>query len=195
MTAGLTWTGSDPGSGVVRYQLQVSVDGGTFTTITLPSATTTSLNRTVSDGHSYAFRVRATDFEGNTSAYATGPAFKPIRFQEASATVTYTGSWSTTTSSSASGGHGITASSTAARATFRYTARDFAWIVTRTPTSGSAQVRVDGVLITTINLRSTTFKYRQLVFQRHFSTLATHSIEIRPIGGGRIDLDAIAVLR
>ena len=68
--------------------------GGTFTntktgTLTIPTS-----------GH---------DFEGNTSAYATGPTFKPIRFQEASATVTYTGSWSTTTSSSASGGHGKTA--------------------------------------------------------------------------------------
>jgi hypothetical protein len=195
MVAGLTWTGSDPGSGVVTYQLQVSVDGGTFTTITLPSNTTISLNRTVSDGHSYAFRVRATDFEGNTSAYATGPTVKPIRFQEASATVHYTGSWSTTTSSSASGGHGKTASSTAARATFTYTARDFAWIATKTPTSGSAQVWVDGVLATTNNLRATSTTYRQLVFARHFSTLATHKIELRPIGGGRIDLDAFTVMR
>jgi hypothetical protein len=78
--------------------------------------------------------------------------------------------------------------------TFDYV-RDFAWVATRTPTSGSAQVWIDGVLAATINLRSTSTTYRQLVFQRHFSTLATHTIEIRPMGTGRIHLDAFLFYR
>ena len=73
--------------------------------------------------------------------------------------------------------------------------RDVAWVATKTPTSGSAQVWIDGVLVSTINLRSSATTYRQLVFQRHFTSLATHTIELRPIGGGRIDLDAFAVMR
>ena len=45
----LAWTASDVGSGVVSYQLQVSVDGGTYTTITLPTATTRTMQRTLRD--------------------------------------------------------------------------------------------------------------------------------------------------
>ena len=54
--------------------------------------------------------------------------------------------------------------------------------------NGSAMVR-------TINLHSTSISFRQLVFQHHFTTLATHKIEIRPIGGGRVYLDAFLLYR
>ena len=37
--------------------------------------------------------------------------------------------------------------------------------------------------------------FRQLLFARHWATLATHSVEIRPIGTGRVDIDAFVVLR
>ena len=54
---------------------------------------------------------------------------------------------------------------------------------------------VDGVLAATINLRSSKTLYRQLVFSRHFTTLGTHTIEMRPAGGGRVYLDAFLVYR
>ena len=144
------------GSGVVSYQLQVSVDGGTFTTISLPSPTATSITRTQTDGHTYAYRVRATDFEGNTSGYQTGPTLKPARFQENNAAVHYAGSWTTTTSGSLSGGHGKTTSSTYRPGLAHDRVRDVAWVATKTTTSGSAQVWIDGSSSSTINLRSTT---------------------------------------
>ena len=54
---------------------------------------------------------------------------------------------------------------------------------------------MDGVFAARINLRSATLTFRQLVFARHWPTLASHTIEIRPIGTGRVDLDAFVVLR
>ena len=74
-------------------------------------------------------------------------------------------------------------------------ARDVAWVATKTATSGSAQVWIDGILVATVNLRSSSSQYRQLVFHRHFSTLGTHRFEIRPIGTGRVDLDAFLLFR
>jgi hypothetical protein len=38
-------------------------------------------------------------------------------------------------------------------------------------------------------------KSRKLVFSRQFTSLATHTIEVRPVGDGRVYLDAFLVLR
>jgi hypothetical protein len=51
------------------------------------------------------------------------------------------------------------------------------------------------VLEATISLRSSSVRYRQVVFARRFATLGWHTIEVRPVGNGRVDLDAFAVLR
>jgi hypothetical protein len=190
------WSGSDPGgTGIASYQLQLSINGGAFTTMALATPTSTSFDRTLNDGVSYRFRVRATDRQGNISAYVNGPTFTPLRIQNTSSSVVYTGSWATTTTSSALGGSYRYASSLSARASLTGTVRDFAWVATRTPTAGSAQVWIDGVFAATVNLRSTSTSYRQLVFQRHFPTLGSHTIEIRPIGGGPINLDAFLIYR
>ena len=73
--------------------------------------------------------------------------------------------------------------------------RDVAWLATKTTSSGSAQVWIDGALKATINLHASSTLYHRLVFHWHFSSLGTHTIEIRPIGGGRVYLDAIALDR
>ena len=75
--AHLSWSGADAGTGIAKYQLQVSVNGGAYSTIALASATSTSINRTLTNSRTYRFRVRATDKQGNVSSYVTGPAFKP----------------------------------------------------------------------------------------------------------------------
>ena len=71
---------------------------------------------------------------------------------------------------------------------------DIGLVMTKSATSGSVDVFVDGVLASTINLRTTKTTYRQLVFLRHFTTLARHTVELRPTGTGRVDLDAFATL-
>jgi len=196
MKAHIAWSGTDTnGTGVGRYQLQVSTNGGSYVSVSLASATSTSVNRTLTDGRSYRFRVRAIDKQGNVGSYVYGPTFKPARFQNSSSSIHYTGTWTTSSSSSASGGSQRSSTSTGARARITTSTRDIAWLATRTTTSGSAQVWVDGILAATINLRSSKTLYRQLVFSRHFTTLGTHTFEVRPAGGGRIYLDAFLLYR
>jgi Bacterial Ig domain len=191
----LKWSGSDAGTGIASYQLQISVDGGAYATVGLASPTTTSINRTLTTGRTYRHRVRATDRQGNVSAWMYGPTIKPGRYQNTSSSVGYAGSWTTLSNTSALGGSHRWATSTGARSWITKGVRDFAWVTTRTTTSGSAQVWIDGVLAATINTRSTTTSYRQLMFARRFPSLGTHRIEIRPIGGGRVYLDAFLVLQ
>jgi hypothetical protein len=187
----ISWSGTDPGgTGISSYTLQASVNGGAYSTVVLAMPTSTTADRTLIDGKTYRYRVRATDRQGNVSAYVYGPSFVPARFQNSSSSVAYVGPWATKSSASALGGSIRVASSSSARASITRTVRDFAWVATKTPTSGSAQVWIDGALAATVNLRSTSTTYRQVVFQRHFSTLGSHRIEIRPVGGGQINLDA-----
>jgi len=194
--AHITWGGSDTGgTGIASYKLQVSVNGGTYSTIGLASATSTAINRTLTDGRTYRYRVRATDRQGNIGAYVYGPTFSGARAQNTSTSLHYLGPWATSTNAKALGGNHRWSSSTSASVSTTKTVRDLAWVTTKTTTSGSAQVWIDGSLAATVNLHASSTIYRQLVFYVHFGTLSTHTIEIRPIGGGRVYLDAILVYR
>jgi spore germination protein YaaH len=63
----VSWTGWDD-STITSYELQVSVDGGAWTTW-LPGTSVLSAIYRGRDGHTYAFRIRASDVHGNTSAW------------------------------------------------------------------------------------------------------------------------------
>jgi len=69
--ASLLWSATDTQSGISLYQLQQQVDGGTWTTIPLPTSTTTGISVTLATGKDYRFRVRAKDGTSNQGAYAT----------------------------------------------------------------------------------------------------------------------------
>ena len=191
----IAWSATDAGSGINRYTVQVSANGGTFATIALVTPTRTFVDRSVTDGVSYRFRVRATDGEGNTSAWKYSVIFKPARFQESTSLATYVGVWGTSKSANALGGAARTAAAVGRTATFKATAFDIGLVWTQTATSGSADIYVDGSLASRINLRAPSTTFRQLIFARHWATLGTHTIEIRPIGTGRVDIDAFVVLR
>jgi hypothetical protein len=50
-------------------------------------------------------------------------------------------------------------------------------------------------VVATINLKASTSTYRQVVYTKHFASLATHTIEVRPAGGGRVYVDAFLIMR
>ncbi len=62
------WNGKDDWNGVASYDVQVSVDGGPWTTW-LAATTAQSDVWMGDDTHGYAFRVRARDGKGNLGAY------------------------------------------------------------------------------------------------------------------------------
>ncbi len=94
------------------------------------------------------------------------------------------------------GGSHRFASSLSARAALTRTTRDFALVMTKTLDQrhgrGPHRRRPGG---DHRPLTSTRRSYRQLVYSKHFGTLGTHTIEVRPIGGTRIYLDAFLVMR
>ncbi len=191
----LGWTAVDPGSGITSFQLQRSLDGKAFTTIGPPSASAKTFDWGLTPGRLYRFRIRATDREGNRSTYIAWPDLTPTVHQETSSLAKYTGSWTVSRNTKMSGGGGRYTSSSTRRFAFAFTGRNVAWVATKTTSSGRAQVFIDGVYQRTVNLDAGATTYRQIVFSKSYPTKGPHTMEIRPLGDGRVDVDAIVVLR
>jgi hypothetical protein len=67
-----------------------------------------------------------------------------------------------------------------------------------TATRGKARIYIDGVLRTTIDLRTTTTKHRRVVYALDFGVSGTHTIEVYVLGtAGRptVSIDALVILR
>jgi hypothetical protein len=123
------------------------------------------------------------------------PTLNPKRIQDTSSIVYFTGTWTKVTSSSLSGGSARYATSSTRRAKMSFTGQEVAFVATRRTTGGRAHVLIDGVAAATIDLDASSTSYRRLVFRKGFSGSAKHTIEIRPLGDGRVELDAFIVLR
>jgi beta-lactam-binding protein with PASTA domain len=202
----ITWSATDNagGSGVARYELQRSNNGGTtWAAVTLSTPLTTGVTLTLTPGTTattnYRFRVRAVDVAGNIGAYATAAAFRLAVTQQNVPAVVYTGTWTTSTDSTASAGSQAFATSAGATATYTFTGRNIAWAAVRANNRGRAEVRVDGTLVATIDLyqSSTTAAVRRVVFQQAVTPGVSHTIQVRVLGtktaastGTRVDVDA-----
>jgi FlaG/FlaF family flagellin (archaellin) len=193
----LTWAPStDATSGVARYEIAQSIDGGAFGSVAPVAGTTTT--RSLLINHTYRFEVRAVDTAGNAGAFRVGSTLRPYLYQQTSGTV-YGGTWGSATSSSYSGGSARYAGTAGKSVTFTATsARSIGFVTTKAASRGSFKVYVDGVYKGAISTYSTTTKFRQLVYQFTWASPGTHKIKIVVVGTAghpRVDVDAFVVLR
>ncbi|MFI5632908.1 peptidoglycan recognition protein [Streptomyces sp. NPDC051664] len=136
--------------------------------------TTTSASHTAKSGVATAWSMTAYDLAGNTAAASVSGT--PVILQETSATKT--GTWTTKSSSSYLGGKSYSSSSKGASLTWTFTGRSAAWVVSRASTSGQAYVYVDGTKVATVDLKSSTTKYRDALWTKSWSTSAKHTVKI-----------------
>ena len=206
----LTWSATDNpgGSGIASYQLQRSVNSGTYTNVTLPSATATTISPSLAPGTTYRYRVAAKDKAGNLSAWATGPSFKVSTYQESNSAIVDTGSWTTSAFSGAYGGSVQYASALGRNATFTVPvgSKNVEWVSYRGSNRGKAQVWLDGVQqdsnstltgIQPFDLYSSSAQARKVVFSKAVSATTSHKLEVRVLGqknasstSTRVDIDA-----
>jgi hypothetical protein len=193
----VSWSGTDTGSGIASYDVGRSYDGGAYATIA--SATTaTSINWTMTPGHTYRFRVRGRDKAGNVSAWVTTSTWRPALTQNGSTALVYSGSWATASKASASGGSVKASTAAGASVSYAFSGRAIAWVTTLRPDAGEVQVWVDGKLAATIDTYAAGTTYRQIVFSKAWSTYASHKIKLVVLGTAgrpRAELDAFEVIR
>jgi hypothetical protein len=193
----ISWSGTDKGWGIKWYRLERSVGGGPWTKITLPTGTTTSITQSLAPGSSVRYRVRATDAAGNVGSWDYGTTFKVGRVAEQDASISYNAGWVTVSDATAYGGKLKETSTTGAAAYYRFTGSDIAWITEVGPARGQAKVKIDGVVVATVDLRATSWSPRKLVFVKHFASVGVHTIRVEAVGtSGRptIGNDGFAII-
>ena len=200
----VNWSATDSGSGVARYDVQRSVDGGTFIDVALSSATQTSVTPMLEPGRSYRYQVRAQDGAGNWTGWKPGPSFTVDVVQESNSAIGYVGAWSTQSLASAYGGGLQYASARGDSASLTFSGgTSVAWVSSKGKDRGVAEVWLDGVKVKTADLFASTAQWRRVTYAKNqVSASQPHTIEVRTLGtknasssGTRVDADAFVILR
>jgi beta-propeller uncharacterized protein DUF5122 len=193
----VTWTGKDTGgSGVARYELAQSRNGGTWTVVNVNLHSITAAVA-LGTGSTYRFRVRAVDRAGNVGSWVYGSTFKLKAVSQSSTSVHYRGTWVTSTSSTAWwGGTAKSSSTKGSTASFTFTGRSIAWVGLKAANRGKAYVYINGVLKATVDLYSATTLKQRVVWSAYYSASATRTITIKVLatsGRPRVDVDGFLV--
>ena len=189
----ISWAAIDVGTGVASYEVQVSVAGGAFTNVYTGAAT--SVTKFYKLGKKVVFRMRATDVEGNVSAWATAATRKTTAYQRNSTKLIYTGTWTKVTSAGSSGTGYQYTRTLGKRATLTFRGREVLYIAPKTSGSGYVKVAADGKSVGRFNLRAATTQLGRIIARKTWTTNGLHTIRItNDQNGRRTSLDAFIVL-
>lgn len=196
-TLRLAWSAADSGSGVDHVQVAQSTDGGSYVQIA-SKGPPWSLNRVVSAGHTYRYRVRAVDSAGNVGAWAYTPTTRIASVSQSSAAVRYAGRWSTSISTTWWGGSARSSSTAGSTARITFTGKSIAWVGLKAAKRGKARVYVNGVYKATVDLYSATTRKQRVVWAINYSRSASRTVTIKVLGTSgrpRVDVDGFFVAR
>jgi len=188
---------TDAGSGIASYQLRESVDGGSWQTVTLPSATARSVSSGLRPPHDYRFAVRAVDKAGNEGAWATADVFRQRQVTETSAGLSRSAGWTLQSSTGYLGGAGLRSGTAGATVTLKLTGRQVAWIAPRSSSRGSAEVSVDGTRVAIVDLHRSSPATKQIVFRWAWPDAGPHTLRIRVVGTAGhpyVDIDGFVIV-
>ena len=190
----VTWS-SVAGSTACSYRAQMKVNGGSYADLGLASPTATKATTALAVGDTYRFRVRAIGCEGAMGPWATGAAFTVRGSQQGAAT--YGTGWSSGALSGSWGGTVRYTTTVAGSTTFTFTGQAIAWIGTKGPGYGSADVYIDGVPYQTVGDDGPNIKTSYVVVADNWTgTSGTHTITIVNTGTSghpRNDVDGFIV--
>ena len=195
----LSWTGSDPGGSVAKYEIQRQTSpSSAWSSFSLSPQNATSSIRFVPLKTQYAFRVRAIDAAGNASDWSVLPLRVGIR-DSGKPAITYSAnnSWKRKSTSKAYGGSLQRSKTAGAFAATSFNGRGIAWVAPVGPGKGTAKVYIDGSdsahLVATVSLDASTQKSQRVIWASAPLAPGHHSLVIKVVSG-TVDLDAILLL-
>jgi hypothetical protein len=190
----VSWAATDATSGIGHYDLDESIDGGAYSLVASPA--TAKATVTLKPGHSYRFKVRATDNAGNVSGFTTGSAFTLSAVQETASAITYSSGWTKQTLTGSYGGSVKFATLAGKTAKFSFTGSQVAWVSTIGSNRGSATLSLDGGSAATVSTNGSTLQAARVVFIKTAAS-GTHSLLLKVLGTSghpRVDVDAFLVI-
>jgi hypothetical protein len=195
-TVRATWSGTDD-VGIVRYDVleRVGISG---VQAVVQSSLATSYVRTGDPGATYCHQVQGVDAAGNVG---TGDErCQAVPFDDASVSVEYSGSATPASDAAAFLGTVTVIDGAGAQASLSFVGRRAGILVRRDASSGHAAIYLDGVLIRTVDLYSSTTRNKVYVYAASL-TPGAHTIAIAWTGtknasssGTAIAVDGIAVI-
>jgi hypothetical protein len=194
--AAVRWSLKSSSDGLKRYDLQVSVDGGTYTSLALSTATTASRKVILAAGHRYAFRARAIDTSGRVGAWVATGRVRGMTIADTSTTAVYRGTWGTARYASYLGGKVHYTRSSGATTTVRFSGAGVMLVGPKGPGRGRSAVYIDGHYVATIDQVAASFVARRALFVRNL-TAGTHTLVVKALGTAArpmVAIDAIEVL-
>jgi VCBS repeat-containing protein len=190
----LAWSASDDGTGVATYSVEVRIGAGAWTSVYSGSGTT--FTKSYKLNAPLMWRVRATDFAGNASAWTYTSKHKVVAYQETSKAITYRGAWSRERSVESSGtGYGYVGLH-GRSAQLRFTGIDVLYVAPKVARGGFVKVFVDDRYLGRYSTHHASTLLGQQIARATWSTSGTHTIKIVDAQSGRrITLDAFVILR
>jgi hypothetical protein len=186
------WKGSDRGSGIVRYRVEVRLQASVSTRwrrVRLRGPTSTSTVFRGDPGRAYLFRVRARDRSGNLSRFSYGSTVVPIG--DRSPLVSRSPGWRRLRRKRAYG-HSLSRArgpGHTMRVVFRGTR--VAVVGSRFPEGARMLVTIDG-RPAVIRLRGRR-RYRAVLFRSRLLRTGLHLLRIETLGGGLADIDGFGI--
>jgi hypothetical protein len=187
----VAWQGSDgtAGSGVSGYRFDArDLRSRTFKTLV---GRTAAVGRSFRGkaGHSYEFRVAAFDRANNRGGFATRKVTVPLD----DSALRVSRGWKRSRSSQAWGGKLLRAQRRGAVARMSFSGRRVGLIGRVLPRGGLVRVTIDGRSIV-LGVRGKA-KQRALLYLSSARRSGRHSLRLEALGGGPVDIDAVAPVR
>ena len=191
----ISWMATDTGSGLASYEVQVSIGGAAFNPVY--TGLGTAVKRYYPFKQDLVWRVRATDNEGNTSAWAVSATRKIVAYQNSSRVVQYKGTWRNVRESLASGDGYATTKAVHGKNKLEFTGRSVMYVSTKSKISGFVKVKVDGKLVGTYKLHARKTKLGRIIATQAWASSGDHRIKIVNVSknGKRANFDAYIVLK
>ena len=189
----ITWKAPDVAGASV--ELERSIAGGDWAAMKIAS-NGHSASDSLPLGRVTAYRVRAV-VAGVAGPWTTLDGVSVARIEATSRTVDLSGAWERVAFDGYSGGSALSTDARGAKVIWRGTTQSIAIIGPTGPTRGRMIVNVDGDRADDIELRSSRFRPRNVLFTASWDEAAVHVVEIeaRPSSGRRtVAIDDIVTL-
>jgi hypothetical protein len=196
-TITVSWGAQDEaGSGIAHYSVEVSeVQDGAGASqapewrTLLDKRSANSLHFRGESGDGYRFRITATDRALNSARVVTDPVLIPVDDRDRGLLRLSRG-WKRTRAANAWGGTVVRAKRAGATARMRFRGRQVALIGRKVAGGGRLRVAIDG-RSRTLRVRGRSAHRSVLWVSSRFGP-GTHTLRLRTLGGGPVELDAVA---
>jgi hypothetical protein len=193
----LAWpSATDATSAIAGYEVQLRKNGGAWGSTTSTKPSVRSLTKTLAFDASYDIRVRARDGAGNWSQWVQTPSsFHATVVDDRRTSIAYSASWVKTTSTPAIGDTLRLSRSLGAKINYTFTGRGISVVAPTGAGRASLAVRIDGTLVKTVSLKTSSTHHRRVVFTTAFASSGTHQITLEIVTSGSAQLDAFVVAK